>query len=146
MASLPVTLSVDVSKSGLGAACLQDRYPVAYASRALTEAETRYAQIEKELLSATFACLSYLSVHSKLCDFRLTEGTRKKALLSNQLHSHGRILWKLKERSTVETEDIFQNRLLLNLLVLQRPTTTYLMFLPPVWYHLVSSLHLSSLL
>jgi len=28
--SKPVTLSVDVSKSGLGAACLQDGYPVAY--------------------------------------------------------------------------------------------------------------------
>ena len=52
--SKPVTLSVDASKSGLGAACLQDGFPVAYASRALTEAETRYAQIE-ELLSATFA-------------------------------------------------------------------------------------------
>ena len=55
----PVTLSVDASKSGLGAACLQDGLPVAYASRALTEAETRYAQIEKELLSATFACRKF---------------------------------------------------------------------------------------
>ena len=56
--SKPVTLSVDASKSGLGAACLQDGYPVAYASRALTEAETRYAEIEKEL-SATFACRKF---------------------------------------------------------------------------------------
>ena len=55
----PVTLSVDASKSVLGAACLQDGLPVAYASRALTEAETRYAQIEKELLSATFACRKF---------------------------------------------------------------------------------------
>ena len=38
--SKPVTLSVDASKSGLGAACLQDESPVAYASQALTEAET----------------------------------------------------------------------------------------------------------
>jgi hypothetical protein len=30
--------------------------PVAYASRAMIDAETRYAQIEKELLSITFAC------------------------------------------------------------------------------------------
>ena len=57
--SKPVTLSVDASKSGLGAACLQDGYPVAYASRALTEAETRYAQIEKELLAASFACRKF---------------------------------------------------------------------------------------
>ena len=54
-ASKPVTLSFGASKSGLGAACLQDESSVAYASRALTEAETRNAQIEKELLAATFA-------------------------------------------------------------------------------------------
>jgi len=53
--SKPVTLSVDASNSGLGAACLQNCYPVAYTSRALTEAETPYAQIERELLSATLA-------------------------------------------------------------------------------------------
>ncbi|KAL9960046.1 hypothetical protein ACROYT_G033443 [Oculina patagonica] len=57
--SKSVTLSVDASKSGLGAAYLQDGCPVAYASRALTEAETRYAQIEKELLAATFACKKF---------------------------------------------------------------------------------------
>ena len=45
---------VDASKSGVGAACLQDGFPVAYASRALAEAETWYAQIE-ELFPATFA-------------------------------------------------------------------------------------------
>ena len=47
---------VDASKSGLGAACLQDHAPVAFASRALSDAETRYAQIQKELLAAVFAC------------------------------------------------------------------------------------------
>ena len=51
-----VTLQCDASQSGLGAAMLQNGQPVAYASRALTPTETRYAQIEKELLAIVFAC------------------------------------------------------------------------------------------
>ncbi|KAK3732352.1 hypothetical protein QZH41_004326 [Actinostola sp. cb2023] len=56
-----VTLQCDVSKSGLGAALLQNGQPVAYASRALTSAETRYAQFEKELLAIVFACEKFES-------------------------------------------------------------------------------------
>ena len=49
-----VTLQVDASETGLGAALLQEGQPVAYASRALRDPETRYAQIEKELLAASY--------------------------------------------------------------------------------------------
>ena len=51
-----VTLQCEASQSGLGAALMQNGQPVAYASRAMTPAETSYAQIEKELLAIVFAC------------------------------------------------------------------------------------------
>ncbi|KAJ8365224.1 hypothetical protein SKAU_G00140550 [Synaphobranchus kaupii] len=55
----PVVLSADASQHGLGAVCLQNDRPVAFASRALTETESRYAQIEKELLALVYACTKF---------------------------------------------------------------------------------------
>ena len=51
-----VSLQCDMSQTELGAAFMQNGQPVAYASRALADAETRYAQIEKDLLAIVFAC------------------------------------------------------------------------------------------
>ena len=48
-------IQCDASQKGLGAALLQRGKPIAYASRALTETETRYAQIEKEMLAMVFS-------------------------------------------------------------------------------------------
>ncbi len=58
--SREIKTSSDASQGGLGAVLLQkygeNWFPVAYASRALTDAETRYPQIEKEMLSITLGC------------------------------------------------------------------------------------------
>jgi len=49
-------LQCDALQAGLGAALIQNGHPVAYASRALTEAETRYTQMETKLLAIVFGC------------------------------------------------------------------------------------------
>ena len=55
----PVTIQCDASGKGLGAVLLQDNKPVCYASRALTDIETRYAPIETEMLAVVFACRKF---------------------------------------------------------------------------------------
>ena len=48
-------IQCDASGQGLGAPLLQEGQPLAYASRALSDTETRYATIEKEMLAIVFA-------------------------------------------------------------------------------------------
>ena len=52
-------MQVDASQVGFGAVLLQDGKPVAYASKALTPAEIRYANIEREIFVVVFGCLKY---------------------------------------------------------------------------------------
>lgn len=80
-------LQCDASMSGLGACLLQDGHPIAYASRALTPAETNYAQIEKELLSIVFGVERFESyVYGRKVfvdtDHKPLESIMKKSLLS----------------------------------------------------------------
>ena len=49
-----LVLQYDASDHGLGAAPIQGGKPVAFASRALSQAEQKYAQIEKELLAIVY--------------------------------------------------------------------------------------------
>jgi hypothetical protein len=58
-ATKPLLLSVDASCKGLGAAVIQDNAVIAYASRALTETEQNYAQIEKEMLAVVYGCTKF---------------------------------------------------------------------------------------
>ena len=57
--NLPVTVQADTSLRGLGACLIQQHkgkdQPIAFASKSLTDAETRYANIERELLAIVFA-------------------------------------------------------------------------------------------
>ena len=55
----PVTVQADASQRGLGACLLQEGEPIAYASKSLTDTETRYANIERELLAIVFACQQF---------------------------------------------------------------------------------------
>ena len=50
-----LTVQCDASEKGLGATLMQNGHPIAFASCALTDPETRYAQIEKEMLAVVFA-------------------------------------------------------------------------------------------
>ena len=56
----PVKVQADASLRGLGACLIQEfkgeDQPIAFASKSLTDAETRYANIERELLAIVFAC------------------------------------------------------------------------------------------
>ena len=58
--TLPVTVQVDASLRGLGACLIQkhnrEDQPIAFASKSLTDEETRYANIERELLAIIFVC------------------------------------------------------------------------------------------
>lgn len=55
----PVKISVDASQNGVAAVLMQDDAPVAYASRAFTNAQKNYAQIEKEMCAVEFGCKKF---------------------------------------------------------------------------------------
>ena len=58
--NLPVTVQADASLRGLGACLIQQHKGkdqlIAFASKSLMDVETRYANIERELLAIVFAC------------------------------------------------------------------------------------------
>ena len=52
----PVVIETDASLKGLGAVLIQDGKPVKYLSKSLTQTESDYSNIERELLAVLFAC------------------------------------------------------------------------------------------
>ena len=82
-----VQIECDASKDGLGAVLLQDGRVIAYASRALTDAEKRYAQLEKEMLSIVYStnkfhCFIFGKEVTVFNDHKPLEQIFKKSLLS----------------------------------------------------------------
>ncbi|XP_057662269.1 uncharacterized protein K02A2.6-like [Diorhabda carinulata] len=58
-ANEPLTIQCDASSEGMGACLLQKGQPIAFASRALTDCEKRYACIEREMSAILFAAERY---------------------------------------------------------------------------------------
>ena len=54
-----VIVQADASLRGLGTCLIQDGKPIAFASKSLTGAESRYANIERELLAVVFVCIRF---------------------------------------------------------------------------------------
>ena len=59
------SIQVDALNKGQDAVLLQEGKPIAFASKALTETEQRYANIERELLAVVFGCERFMDVISK---------------------------------------------------------------------------------
>ena len=74
-----LSIECDASHSGLGAALLQKGQPLAYISRTLTDAEIRYAPIEKEMLAVVFSLEKW---HHFTYDMRVTVYSDHKPLQS----------------------------------------------------------------
>lgn len=95
----PVVISVDSSKSTIGAVLLQEGKPVAYASKALTPTEINWSQIEKEMRAVVFGAEHF---HGYIYGKRFQIETDHKPLISIVGRSLDKVpprllnlLWKL---------------------------------------------------
>ena len=93
----PLAIHCDASKHGMGAVLLQDGKPLAYASRAFSETETRYATIEKEMLAIIFSLekwhqFTYGRPVTVYSDHKPLESITKKPLERAPKHLQGMLL------------------------------------------------------
>jgi hypothetical protein len=105
--SKPAVIQTDASSTGIGSCLMQDNQPIAFASRALTDCETRWAQIEKELMAIVFACEKfahyiYGQVVTVQSDHKPLEAVFKKAISATTPRLQRMLLRLLKYRPRVE--------------------------------------------
>ncbi|VVC44173.1 Hypothetical protein CINCED_3A007891 [Cinara cedri] len=87
-----IEIQTDASKNGLGAVMLQERHPIAFASRNLTKTVQKYAQIEIELLAK---CFSVEMFHIYICGQKdITVATDHKPLLITLSF----LVWEVSDR------------------------------------------------
>lgn len=102
----PLVIQYDASEKGMGAALLQEGQPLAYISWALTDTETRYAQIEKELLAVVYACerfhqYTFGQQVTVLSDHRPLEAIMKKELGKCPKRLQNMLMWLQRYNATV---------------------------------------------
>ncbi|KAL6486114.1 hypothetical protein MHYP_G00055060 [Metynnis hypsauchen] len=86
-ASTPLTLEVDASQKGLGIALVQNNRPIAFGSKTLTDCQSRYSNIEREMLTIVYGMQRY---HTYLYGKSFTVITDHKPLVticSKPLHA-----------------------------------------------------------
>lgn len=59
VASTPLTLEVDASQKGIGLALVQNNRPIAFGSKTLTDCQSRYSNIEREMLAIVYGMQRY---------------------------------------------------------------------------------------
>ena len=74
-----LTFEVDASQKGLGAALIQDGRLIAFGSKTLTECQSRYSNIEREMLAMVHGIQRY---HTYLCGRLFTVITDHKPLVT----------------------------------------------------------------
>lgn len=74
-----VTIQTDSSQYGIGCSLFQNKRPVAFASKSLTDTEKKYPQIEKEALAIKFACRKF---HNYIYGKKITVHTDHLPLVS----------------------------------------------------------------
>ncbi|UYV80723.1 hypothetical protein LAZ67_19001539 [Cordylochernes scorpioides] len=105
---LDIEISTDASSNGLGAVLQQQGVPITYSSTALSAAQKKYSQIEKELLAVYFGCKRN---HLYLYGRKFTAFTDHKPLLTIMKKNNDRFVTKTTALTDALSRDYIANDL-----------------------------------